>query len=131
MLNKRHGRKNRFLVVIFADIQFAGSKLEDFLERIDGVPQVVDRSEGAVDLAPLVRGSRDENAGIFVAGRYFDIGESLAVLEPLVVGRLNVLDQAIFLKKGIDFRVTFEKVDVDDLCRHAGDVGAARGDEIR
>ena len=97
----RHGRKYRRLLVAVDDLQLAGAELEDLLQGVDRVAQAGGADERPVQLAALEpRLAGDVHAGEVVGGGDLEVGEGLVVAEPLVVRRLDVLDQPVLLRAG-------------------------------
>ena len=111
--------------VVLADVQAAGAELERLLEGVDRRPQAADADERAVELrvGPGVAG--DVDGWEIVLDGDLEVREGLVVAQPLVVGRLDVLDEAVFLEQGVDLGVALDPVDVDHLLGHLDDVRAA------
>ncbi len=98
------GAKEPAFRVVFADVQLAGSELEDFLQDYEHLSEVFGPGEGSEQPASAMAGlAGDIDPRKIVAGGDFEVGKCLVVHEVGVVRRPDVLDQAGLLEHRIDF----------------------------
>ena len=119
------------LVVGRADLDLAGSVAEYSLKHVDGFARGQSADERAKDFGPFrARAPCDIHTRKIVTGRNLDVWKGLVIPKTLVVGRLDVLDQAVLCQQRVDFAVAIEEVDVFDEADHVGDLRTTGVEEI-
>ena len=127
MLYSKQGRNHRHRSSPVFDVERTGAEAKNLLQHRNRSPQLFCVGERPVEFrAAGLRCAGEFDAREVLADKDFQIGKRLVILEFLIEGRLNVLNQPRFHQQRIDFAIRLQVVQVTDL-RHQFSRAAIHG----